>query len=128
MLRRIYIEGRPHIAPDGVSRRDIRRLAVVDKNLFLTLQNPEGEGYKIFDEKKNNVSLEPYFSKINNYIPKVIDCRMRELENNAEFLSASLCCPSRKKNEFDFIKEYKISFDKTFSDISKEILGKNLKK
>ena len=128
MSIRIYLEGRPHIVHNGVSTRDIRRLAVVDRNRFLTLQNSEVESYKIFDEKKNNVSLEPYFSKINNYIPKVIDCRMREIENNAGFLSAPLCCPSRKKNEFDFIKEYKISFDKTFIDISKEILGKNLKK
>ena len=52
MSREIFIAGRRYVVPDDFDPREIRQLANVDRERFLAIQNTEGEGYEILDEKK----------------------------------------------------------------------------
>lgn len=83
MSRVFYIAGRRHIVPDNASERDIRQLADAGRDRFLAVQNPEGEGYEIFDEeqlkRKRDLNLIPLprYRQGFNYRRKRIN---RELE------------------------------------------------
>ncbi len=55
MPRTIYIGGRPVQVGNNATERDIRRIANVDRDHFLAEQNPDGEGYEIFDERRSRL-------------------------------------------------------------------------
>jgi len=51
MARIIYVGGRPHRVDDNATESDVRRIANVADDHFLTMQNSDTQGYKIFDER-----------------------------------------------------------------------------
>jgi len=51
MARIIYVGGRPHRVDDNATESDVRRIANVADDHFLTMQNSDPQGYKIFDER-----------------------------------------------------------------------------
>ena len=51
MSRIIYVGGRPHRVEDNATESDVRRIANVADDHFLTMQNSDPQGYKIFDER-----------------------------------------------------------------------------
>ena len=87
MPREIYIAGRRRIVPDDVSEREIRQMGNVGRDRFLAVQNPEGEGYEIFDEEQlkrkrdlNVVSLPRY--------RQGFDYRKERIHKEAEIISS----------------------------------------
>jgi hypothetical protein len=51
MPRTIFMGGRPIPVGENATQNDIRRAGNVDRDHFMAIQNPEGTGYQIFDER-----------------------------------------------------------------------------